>query len=350
MAKKFPCAQCGGEVEFSPGSAALVCPYCGASNAIPQSEVDIGEHDYAEQLAQSAGAAATEERLTVRCEECGAESTLEANVTSGECAYCGTNVVLTSQSTRIIRPQALLPFKVERGRALEAFRSWVRSRWFAPSKLKRIASTAKAIVGMYMPSWTYDCKTTSFYRGERGDDYFVNERDHSGKTRKVRKTRWTAASGVVWNIFDDVLVPASDSLPRSHFDHLEPWDLDGLVPYDDGYLAGFRAESYKVDLEQGFEQAKAVMAERIRRTVEQDIGGDRQRVHSVSTRYDGISFKHILLPVWISAYRFGDTVYRFLVNARTGEVQGERPYSWIKIALAIAAALVAIGLLVWLSD
>ena len=80
----------------------------------------------------------------------------------------------------------------------------------------------------------------------------------------------------------------------------------------------------------------------IRATIARDIGGDHQRIHSVDTRYFNVTFKHALLPVWISAYRFHERTFRFLVNARTGEVQGERPYSWIKITLAVLAAIVAI--------
>ncbi|MBV9774716.1 MAG: hypothetical protein JO040_12240, partial [Gemmatimonadetes bacterium] len=80
-----------------------------------------------------------------------------------------------------------------------------------------------------------------------------------------------------------------------------------------------------------------------------DIGGDEQRIHSTDTRYDDVTFKHILLPVWISAYRYREKVYRRLVNARTGEVQGERPWSWIKIALLVlfVAALVIVGVVLW---
>ena len=88
------------------------------------------------------------------------------------------------------------------------------------------------------------------------------------------------------------------------------------------------------------------MDARIRVLVCRDIGGDEQRIHSVKTQHDNVTFKHILLPVWISAYRYQNQVYRFLVNARTGEVQGERPYSWVKITLLVLAILAAVGIAV----
>ena len=132
-------------------------------------------------------------------------------------------------------------------------------------------------------------------------------------------------SGRVARWFDDVLVLASQALPRSYTDALEPWDLSSLEPYNPEYLAGFRAEAYTVDLKEAFVEAREAMDRQILRDVRFDIGGDRQQVEHVETRISDVTFKHILLPVWISAYRFKDKLFRFLVNARTGEVQGDRP-------------------------
>ena len=160
--------------------------------------------------------------------------------------------------------------------------------------------------------------------------------------RQVRRTRWYPARGIVFDRFDDVLVVASRSLPAGYAQALEPWDLGNLAPYRDEYLAGFVAESYQVDLAQGFDVARQIMADAIAMTVRRDIGGDHQRIHSMDTRHDHVTFKHVLLPVWISAYRYRDRSFRFLVNARTGEVCGERPYSAAKITLAILTALIVV--------
>ncbi len=118
-----------------------------------------------------------------------------------------------------------------------------------------------------------------------------------------------------------------------------------MLPYADEYLSGFVAESYQVELTEGFETAKGIMQPTIHQTICQDIGGDRQRVSWSNTDYRDVMFKHLLLPVWISAYPFQNQTYRFLVNARTGEVQGERPWSWVKISLLIAA-IIAIVLII----
>ena len=352
--RQFPCKNCGANLHFAPGTTALQCPYCGATNEIAPpapadavEELDLAGHLRDEDL---------HEQITVKCGTCGAETTLAPNVTAGRCPFCGGAIVAQGSSRRAIKPKSLLPFHVTREQAAESFKRWIHSLWFAPGELKKRADRAE-IAGVYIPCWTYDCATTSHYSGQRGDDYwdtesytaFENGRSIR-RTRRVRKTRWWPVSGMVSNDFDDVLVLASRSLPGGYAEALEPWDLKALVPYRDEYLSGFVAESYQVGLPEGFEIAKGIMSGPIRATIARDIGGDHQRIHSVDTRYFDVTFKHALLPVWISAYRYHERTFRFLVNARTGEVQGERPYSWVKITLAVLAAVAIIAIIMLLTS
>ena len=353
MARTFPCAQCGADVTFDPTAAAPRCPWCGVVVAPPTGAGAPEELDLAVWLERAAAEADTVERLTVRCGQCGAESSTEPNVTATRCPFCGSAVVAAAQSRRLLRPAALLPFAVDASRATEAFRRWLAGLWFAPSALRRLAHRTGALVGIYVPFWTFDAATTSFYEGERGDDITVHEPvtvveagRHVTRSRAVTRTRWSGASGTVRRRFDDVLVSAATSLPEGLVGELQPWDMQVLVPYDDAWLAGFRAESYSVPLPAAFERAKGVMAAAIRDDVARDIGGEHQRIHRVDTRHEGVTFKHVLLPVWLAAYRFRDRTFRFVVNARTGEVQGERPWSWIKIGLAVLAGVALLLLLI----
>ena len=365
MAKEaqFPCQQCGADLKFAPGTNSLKCPYCGSENEIPAAsrglmgddQEHVRELDYNDFLRNATAESDMQEIHTVKCQSCGAETTLPPNTTAVECPFCGTSIVITDRTTKQIKPAALLPFKVTMKQAQEKFRSWVNGLWFAPNKLKKVARIAEGIKGTYLPHWTYDTNASTSYAGERGDHYYVTEtrtvtRDGKQVTENVRvqKTRWRSASGHVRNTFDDIVVPASDSLPRQYTQALEPWDLAALTPYDDQFLSGFRAESYSVTLEQGFELAKKIMAPTIEQTIRRDIGGDEQRIGRADTAYSDITFKHILLPLWISAYQYNGKIFRFLVNARTGEVQGERPWSWIKITFAIFVGLaIAFGLVVF---
>jgi DNA-directed RNA polymerase subunit RPC12/RpoP len=339
--RQFPCSQCGAALRFDPGTATLVCPYCGTHNTIPLSPESIEELDFNTYAAGLPESEPVDDRLVIHCNTCGAETQLGPNVTADKCVFCGAPVVAETMSQRLIRPRGVLPFAIPREKADGEFRAWLASRWFAPSDLVAQARAA-ALTGVYIPCWTYDCNTQTDYTGERGDDYWDTETytemvngQAETRTRQVRKTRWWPCSGTVENSFDDLLVLATRSLPPKHAAALEPWDLPNLTPYADEFLAGFACESYQIDLPSGFEQAKKQTTGPIERSVINDIGGDHQRISSLDTRYLDVTFKHILLPIWISAYRFRDQTYRFLVNARTGEVQGERPYSGWKITLFV---------------
>ncbi len=213
---------------------------------------------------------------------------------------------------------------MRKGRLLQ----WISSLWFAPSALAQ-AAEAGSLNGVYLPFWTYDAQTSTDYAGERGEDYWETETytetvdgKSETKTRQVMKTRWWPASGEVDVPFDDILVAGTRSLPQKQLARLEPWDLPQLHAYQDEFIAGFVSQVYEVPLEEGFEKAKAIMAPVIHSAICSDIGGDHQRVFSANTSYDAVTFKHILLPVWLSAYRYQGNTYRFLVNAPDGGSAG----------------------------
>lgn len=356
--KQFPCKGCGASLSFAPETSSLACPYCGAMNQIEASPADgrVEELDFRAALVDLSRNEPTTEVLAVQCNVCGAESTLGPNVTADVCPFCGSAIVATARSRKQILPRSLLPFDVTRPKAQDAFRNWLGGLWFAPGALTKQAE-AGSLKGLYLPAWTYDSNTTSRYTGERGDDYWDTEtytEVENGrtvtKTRQVVRTRWSFVSGVVSNSFDDVLVLAAANLPEKHLDALEPWDLEHLVPYKDDYLSGFVSQSYQVTLADGFDRARQIMDGTIRETIERDIGGDHQRIGNVNTGYSDITFKHILLPVWLSAYRYGAKTYHFFVNARTGEVRGERPYSAWKITFFVLGILLVILVIVMIAQ
>ena len=345
------CVNCGAKLTFKPGTDSLNCEFCGALNKI---EIDLEavarakhEIDYDDFIANQDNSDMKVEVTTVKCEGCGAETTFDPNVVSSKCDFCESPLVSAeAHKHQVIEPRGMLPFKITDKESLELFKKWLTKLWFAPNKLKTYARQHEKLSGLYIPYWTFDTYTGTSYSGERGDDYQTTEtyyEDGETKTRTVTKTRWSRVSGYVSVNFDDVLVPASKSLPVKYVDELEPWDLDNLVPYDTKFLSGFKTETYQIPLEEGLVIAKEKMLPQIHSAIRYDIGGDHQRISSTSITYDNKTFKHILLPIWISAYRFKDKVYRFMINGRTGEVQGERPWSVIKIALAIIVALAIIG-------
>lgn len=348
--KTFPCAGCGAKLSFAPGTRELKCEYCGTANAIAGNDASVEELDFDTYLKALEGKMEVEEVEEVRCDKCGAEQSMAGHLFAGHCTFCGAAIVSKSYASRRIRPKALVPFQVNRERAADAFRRWVRGLWLAPGDLKKYAQSDAGLTGVYLPYWTYDCSTASDYAGERGDDYYTTEtyttRNSAGEsvtqTRRVKHTRWSPASGHVDKFHDDVLVMASKSLPGHITDSVMRFNLKGLVPYQPEFVSGFQAEAYQVTLREGFPIAKQSIDEAVRSLVRRDIGGDQQRIHSVSTRYSEVKFKHVLLPAWISAYRYRDKVYRFLINGQTGEVSGESPKSWWKIAFLVLGILVVL--------
>jgi Zn finger protein HypA/HybF involved in hydrogenase expression len=341
--QEFPCQQCGAKLEFAPGTTGLACPYCGHTQTIAAGPaLAVEEKSFNEALRNlrmqplSALAQGTHE---IHCNGCGAITLLTAQASS--CPFCDSPVVAPAEQDRTtIVPESVLPFFVDERKAGETFKAWVASRWFAPNDLAAKARRAR-MDGVYLPYYTYDALTSASYQGERGEHYYVTEtyKDSQGKTqtRQVRKTRWYPASGHIQCRFDDILICASTSLPTKLIEELEPWDLAALTPYDPRYLSGFMAERPAVDLEQGFVLAKNKMVPTIESTIRSDIGGDTQRIHSYSTNHANVTFKLFFLPLWLSSFRYDDKVFRFVVNARTGEGTGERPWSVIKIVLAVLA-------------
>jgi len=345
--QEYPCEQCGAVLKFEPGSDSLHCDYCGHDTPIEVEAEPIEELDFRETLASLESDAPMLEVHTAKCTSCGAESTYDPNIVADSCAFCGTPIVTAGQSGKTIQPKSLIPFKVKKKEAEKGFKEWIKKRWFAPNALKKKQRTNESIQGIYIPHWTYDTTTDTYYRGQRGTHYYVTvsytDSDGKSKTRQERRTRWRSVSGRVGGRFNDVLVRASKSLPEKQADKLEPWALNTLVPYSDDYLSGFKAETYQINLEQGFNTAKVIMSPTIDTSIRRDIGGDEQRISSKTTNYHDITFKHILLPVWISSYKYKEKIYRFLVNAVTGEVQGERPWSFWKIAGVVLFVLAIIG-------
>lgn len=346
------CAQCGAPIVYAPGSHETLCEYCGHRNAIAADGV-VEEQDFHEAMAALERGADVIERLTVECRACGASTEFEENVRSQECPFCGTPIVARAVSQRLIKPRALLPFALNKDQARGSFGAWIGKLWFAPNDLKKSAWIDGHLAGLYLPFWTYDAQAVTRYSGERGDDYWDTVRvpvtingKTSWQTRQVRKTRWRRASGTVQNRFDDVLVPASESLPHERLRKLGGWDLGSLVPYAEAYISGFRSESYSIDLEKGFVAARRTMEDQIRVTIRRDIGGDHQRIHQMWPVYSAITFKHLLLPIWVAVYRYKDKPYRILVNARNGTVSGERPWSVWKLSLAIGGGVLALLVLV----
>jgi LSD1 subclass zinc finger protein len=358
VSSALQCQSCGATLHFAPGTRSLHCAYCGTVNEIvaPNAVAEIRAYPYEEFIASLETTAATREATVVKCTNCGASTTLQLNVTADKCPFCASPLILDiAVERRILKPHYVLPFIIPHKAAVDNFQRWLKGLWFAPNDFtgKVNDETSSQLKGLYIPHWSYNTDTVTKYSGSRGEHYYVTEtytENGQQKTRSVRHTRWYPANGVVSCSFRDVLVSASLSLPQRTATTLEPWDMGKLAGFDERYLSGFRSETYQTDAATALGIAKQKMDPEIRSAICSDIGGDDQRIDDYHNQYNNLALKYVMLPVWLSAYRYNGKLYQFAVNACTGEVTGERPWSAVKITLAVIAGLILLLLIYYFTQ
>lgn len=351
--KKHPCPECGGDAEWNPSKKALACPYCGT--ILPESPgtdpfgATIVEHDLEAALASipPADRGLGAEKRSVRCESCQAISIFDPTRAAQRCDFCGSpSIVPADDLPDAITPESLLPAVIPATQVRDQLREWYRSRWWAPNKLKRAALT-DTLLGVYLPYWTFDAHVDASWTAEAGYYYYVTEtyQDSNGRTatRQVRRTRWESVSGGLSHFFDDDAVPGSVGLHLSLLRKVEPFPTTrDLKPYDPAYVRGWTVERYQVDLRQASETSRQQMDSTLYQLCMREVPGDTQRNLQVYPNYHGRTFKHILVPVWLTTYTYGRKNYQVVVNGYTGKMAGEHPLSWVKITLAVLAALIVI--------
>jgi len=349
---RFLCENCGGNMVFDPKKGKLACPYCGFAKEIENSGAAIEERDFFAYLRpenRRLQKMATD-AMQVSCDSCGATVVFVPPTTAKSCDFCGGKIVAQPKAADpLLAPESVLPFAVSERDALSQLNAWTSSRWFAPSQLKTMAQADKAS-SVYLPFWTFDTDASTDYDGERGDDYQVRETYYENGEERERsrtETNWSYRRGNVFRHFDDTAIPATTSVLPAYIDRLN-WDFGELKPYEPAYLSGHLAQTYQVSLEEGFERFKEIAQNVIVGDINRDIGGDRQRIHNMHTNYSNITFKHLLVPVYAGAYRFNGKVYQIIVNGKTGEVYGERPYSWLKIGCLVVVILFVLILIIGL--
>ena len=355
---KFPCPACGASAQWDAAKRALVCPACGTVSPMEVSPdgVIIAEHDLVTALRELPLDARgwQSERRTVKCQSCQAISVFAPERVAQKCDFCGSPSLLPYDDIKPpIRPESVLPFTVSTTQVRDALRKWYSSRWFAPNLLKKSAMT-DTLKGIYLPYWTFDAQTQADWTAESGTYYYDTESysDANGRTqtRQIQRTRWQSAAGSLENFFDDELEPATKGVHAGLLRQVEPFPTKDLVPYDAGYLSGWTVELYQIDLIAAAAQARTSMDAKLRQLCGAAVPGDTHRNLEVQAQYSGQTFKHILVPVWLISYAYHGKSYQVLANGVTGQLAGEHPLSWLKIALAVVCVLLALLVVAWLSN
>ena len=340
------CPSCGGTMDYNPAKNNMTCPYCGyeedievTNDAFVAEELDF---NMAEDDESCDWGTATR---TVICKACGAETVYDFNDIASECPYCGSNQIIEQETqVKVMAPGGVVPFQLDSVSAANRFKSWIKGQFFCPKQAKESAKP-KSFTGMYLPYWTFDSRTFSSYSGQYGITRHRRTRD--GKT--VAETQWYHTSGHYSEFFDDVLVCGSNRQNEQLLNRIEPFDTSKVVEYKPEYLAGFTAERYTIKVKDAWETAKSKISSILKRNIESKIerehGTSQTRFVQVNTQHSNVTYKYILLPVWISSFKYNGKVYHFTINGQTGKVSGQTPISWPKVILT-AAALIAFFLLI----
>lgn len=335
---------------FDIKSQQLKCPSCGNVQPIVEAQGrQVVEHDLrsawgqqSSSMARFAGADGQAAQKEIVCQNCGGHTTFTGTLTATKCPYCATPIQRDDihDAPDRLPVDAVLPFRMDQPDAKAAVDKWINGRWFAPNEFKKYNETG-ALSSVYVAYFTYDAKALTDYTGERGREYTVTVGSGDNQRTETR-VDWTHVSGRVQNVFDDLPVLANTGLDEAKITALEPWPTEHGKPFSAEYIAGHLCRTYDRSIEQAFEIAKGTMESTIDHTVRRDIGGDRQRVHSKHTNWFDMTFKHVLLPIWLLTVIYNGKPFQVCINGFTGEVQGRRPYSTVKIAAAITVVVLVI--------
>lgn len=340
----FVCANCGGVIKYDIGSEKFRCSSCKSESRIETLSESVLEYDFSQYAEREKNSVAFAGVAVVHCQNCGCEITFDEQQIATICPMCSSTQVATVKQAGGIPPEGIVPFKIDKIEAEQQFEEWVKSRWFAPNDFKKNCFEG-SLKGMYLPYWTFDATAISTYMGKGGN--YRTEEDQDGKTKSV--TDWTSVSGVVSASFDDLQVCASEK--EQDISGILPFNtVESTRPYAPSYLSGFHAELYTIKADKAFESAKKTMEDKLRSLAEQDIRAsyDTAQVSSLITIHSNVTYKHLLLPVWSSAFGYKGKTYNYFVNGETGTVDGQRPYSVPKIATAIVAVIIFLVLLVFI--
>jgi len=290
----------------------------------------------------------------VDCPGCGADVKFDEFELSKCCPYCKTPLV--TQGVNKIETSSIVPFVITKEEAKDIFKKWLGSLWFAPNSLSDLLDFEHQFNAYYIPYFSYDASTSSYYSGARGDAYYVEVVRNvyvNGKLQRVRqmerRIRWSNVSGHVARDFKDILIVAKKDIPDI-IQKIYSYDLNMQLDYNPSFLSGYRSSEYDTEMQDCYLNAKEYMKNIIYKDVLWDIGGDEQKVYNVESIFNDELFEVVMLPIWMSSFVYKNKKYDITINGVNGEITGERPYSYVKIFFLVVAILLAISTLFYFGD
>lgn len=345
------CPRCGGTMDYDPALSKLHCPFCDYVEDVP---VEENVNNKAEEL-DFESAEFTEnfdwgtEQKTVTCKSCGATTVYDALEVANECPYCGSNQVMEAAGVRTMAPGGVVPFKIDKKTAGARFTTWLKGKLFCPTEAKRSAK-AESFTGIYLPYWTFDTKTFSTYTGEYG----YRKRRKNGDKEEVYY-EWHRGSGELDKFIDDELICAcGDNHDQHILAQIAPFDTEDNVSYRPEYIAGFAAERYALGVKDAWEAAKSIIKMKLKSMagdkLQAEHHADASRNVQVQTKFSNITYKYLLLPIWISSFTYKGKIYQFMVNGQSGKVGGKSPVSPWRVLVAVLIVVLIMFIIGWMSS
>lgn len=315
-ADRFTCPQCGGRMAFAPDGQSLTCEYCEARQSAQAGSTTsdaAAAENFLIAMATRKGHIHPVTRQTFNCRGCGIDFILSPQQLSITCPYCGSAYAVRSgQSRELIDPHLILPFTVEENQADLAFRAWLEAQNL-PAAAKPTLQVERP-AAIYLPAWSFEMA------GQVPWSCLVEE----------RRDHWVTETGSEIVYHSGVLVPASPRLTPECAEELRAFDLKQAVPFTERYLANWPAETYQVAVGDASLEARRWTYEFEKQSVRQRM---LRRVRDLTFNSLGITveaFQLVLLPLWLTHYRLGETRFEAAVNGRSAAVRGQRPQNWLE--------------------
>ena len=361
----YQCPACLGPLQYSAASGKLECEYCDSSFEVAEIEAQYQEKDEkaaaAMETTQLQGQWDTSDLSddwggedaslkAYNCPSCGAQLLCEEATAATSCPYCGNPTVVPGQFAGALKPDYVIPFKLQKTDAITKLKGYYKGKPFLPGTFLA-KHTVEKIQGVYVPFWLYDGKVTGDYAYKATH---VTVRQH--KDEEVTLTDHYRVERAGSLSFEKVPVDASSKMPDDYMDSIEPFDYSELKPFSTAYLPGFLADKYDVDAEASIDRAN----ERIKKSTEDAFWSTVQGYDTVLPVESNINLRggrarYALYPVWILNTDWMGKKFTFAINGQTGKIAGDLPMDksaltrWRLILGAAAGAVTfALSYLFWL--
>lgn len=329
----YKCPSCGAYLNFDPESQSWKCPFCDSS--FEQS--DLSETDTASAQESPAASYGEGGQLLYHCPSCGSEIVTDETTVATKCYYCHSPVVLDGKMQDDLRPDTVLPFAIDKEKAVETFMSWVKTKRYVPKAFFSKAQVAN-MTGVYYPHFVTECELDGAVDGEGQEVNVINEPKYI-----VTHTRHYHVRREGRMRFSNILRPALSKANRKLSEGIHPFPLSEEKPFSDAYLSGFIAERRDIEAAEAQAEVQQEVAGYVKPLLSETIHYDSFHV-TPSSRVRSMKSRYVLLPTWVLTYpnkQNPKDPYYYALNGCTGEVCGKLPCDtkkvWTTAAIVFAA-------------